>query len=117
MNDQPRIFTSDGLLSPWGYGGDRSIERAILELQNTDEAVALANVAAVARKESAELDVNTDRRDALNACIDCFALAREALDDLITLAGRSYGLERTDLPETGAIIDILVATDSMRKAA
>jgi hypothetical protein len=85
---------------------------ALRELLETPEAIALARIAAVARREAARLDRPTPDsvyRPAFNICIDAFALARDELDNLIHLACLSADLDRLALPSTGEIVDRLAA--------
>src|SRR5688572_10493010 len=80
------------------------------ELRETPEAVALARIAAVARREAATLDrpaPDSPYRAAFNVCLDAFVLARDELDNLIHLACRSRDLERSELPSTGEMVDRL----------
>jgi hypothetical protein len=85
---------------------------ALGELRDTPEALALASIAAVARKQAASLDrppPDSPRRAAFNVCIDAFALARDELDNLIHLACLSHDLDRASLPSTGEMVDRLAA--------
>jgi hypothetical protein len=76
---------------------------ALAELEDNEEAVALARIIAVARQEVARWSrASSGPR---NAAIDSFALCRDELDNLIFEAAVSHGLERSDLPSTGELVD------------
>jgi hypothetical protein len=88
----------------------RAENAALRELREAPEALALARIAASARREVAGLDrpaPESPYRPAFNICIDAFALARDELDNLIHLACVSNGLDRTALPSTGEMLDRL----------
>lgn len=92
--------------------GLRAENAAFRELREAPEALALARIAATARREVAELDrpaPNSPYRPAFNICLDAFALARDELDNLVHLACLSNGLDRTMLPSTGEMVDRLAA--------
>jgi hypothetical protein len=78
---------------------------ALAELAANEEAVALARIIAVARREIARW--NRASSGPRNAAIDSFALCRDELDNLIFEAAVSNGLERSDLPSTGELVDDL----------
>jgi hypothetical protein len=80
---------------------------ALAELQANEEAVALAKVCAVARQQTAYLckQIGRPGTAASNVCVDSFALCRDELDNLIFEAAVSNGLERSDLPSTGELVD------------
>jgi hypothetical protein len=83
---------------------------ALRELRATPEALALARIASVARREAAALErpaPDSPYRAAFNVCIDAFALARDELDNLIFLACASRDLDRSALPSTGEMTDRL----------
>jgi hypothetical protein len=93
----------------------RALATVFRELSETPEAVALARIAAVARRESARLDrpaPDSLYRPAFNVCIDAFALARDELDNLIHLSCLSGNLDRVALPSTGELVDRLAAPDA-----
>jgi hypothetical protein len=84
------------------------------ELRETPEAVALARIAAIARRETAALErpaTDSPYRAAFNTCLDAFVLARDELDNLIHLACRSCELDRAALPSTGEMVDRLSRRD------
>lgn len=90
----------------------RAAALAFRELRETPEVVALARIAAAARREAARLDrpaPDSLYRPAFNICIDAFALARDELDNLIHLSCLSADLDRAALPSTGEIVDRLAA--------
>ncbi len=90
----------------------RAAALALGELAGTPEAVALARIARVARREAAALDrpaPSSPYRGAFNLCIDAFALARDELENLVHLACLSSGLDRAALPSTGEMVDRLAA--------
>ena len=93
---------------------DRAVSAAVssarLELGATAEARALARIASVARREAAALDrpaPDSPLRPAFNVCLDAFMLARDELDNLAHLACRSHELDRSSLPSTGELVDLL----------
>lgn len=91
-----------------------AVASARRELRDMPEARALARIAASARSEAAALDrpaPGSPFRPAFDICLDAFVLARDELDNLIHLACRSNGLERSDLPSTGELVDQLAARD------
>ena len=93
----------------------RAAAAVLRELRETPEAVALARIAATARREAARLDrppPESPYRQAFNICIDAFALARDELDNLIHLACLSGDLDRMALPSTGELIDRLAVAES-----
>jgi hypothetical protein len=86
---------------------EQSIASAIRELQESPEAVALAEIAAVARKHGAALARSNEAP--WIASIDAHITCRGALDDLAFDACVANGLDRSALPGTGVLIDILTA--------
>jgi hypothetical protein len=87
-----------------------AMSKARGELAAMPEARALARIAAVARRQAAALDrpaPDSPLRPAFNICLDAFTLARDELDNLVHLVCRSRDLERSSLPSTGEMVDIL----------
>jgi hypothetical protein len=95
---------------------DRALSAAVsgarCALCSMPEARALARIASVARREAAGLDrpaFGSAFRPAFNICLDAFTLARDELDNLVHLACRAHDLDRTCLPSTGEMVDLLSA--------
>lgn len=88
------------------YPVERAVDEACRDLDNDQEAIALARIAKVAGQEGKRIAGENF------SIIDCFNLANDALEHKVFEAAQANDLERDQLPATGEIVKRLAGGEA-----